>query len=151
MLHKLERATNRKSCDRDAGGCGRKSTLQVFLQGAQPRCFALQLVWESGQESGLDIRETLDIIQEVRSARHSQVPRMLLETYLQPSPVTMVDVLLCVFCSIACMPCHWFMIERFLSCRGVLADSISHLSAKPDRLALRILLGSADHHPVSRV
>ena len=86
MLHKLERATNRKSCDRDAGGCGRKSTLQVFLQGPQPRCFALQLVWESGQESGLDIRETLDIIQEVHSARHSQVPRMLLEVYLQPSP-----------------------------------------------------------------
>ena len=71
MLHKLERATNRKSCNRDAGGCGRKSTLQVFLQGAQPRCFALQLVWESGQESGLDIRETLDIIQEVRCARYS--------------------------------------------------------------------------------
>ena len=69
VLHKLERATNRKSCDRDAGGCGRKSTLQVFLQGPQPRCFALQLVWESGQESGLDIRETLDIVQEVRGAR----------------------------------------------------------------------------------
>ena len=58
-----------KSCDRDAGGCGRKGTPQVFLQGAQPRCFALQLVWESGQESGLDIRETLDIVQEVRGAR----------------------------------------------------------------------------------
>ena len=69
VLHKLERATNRKSCDRDAGGCGRKSTLQVFLQGPQPRCFALQLVWESGQESGLDIRETLDIIQEVRGCQ----------------------------------------------------------------------------------
>ena len=39
------------------------------------------------------------------------------------------------------------MIEILLSCRGVLADSIFHLSAKPDRLALRILLGSADHHP----
>ena len=72
VLHKLERATNRKSCDRDAGGCGRKSTLQVFLQGPQPRCFALQLVWESGQESGLDIRETLDIVQEVRRARCSK-------------------------------------------------------------------------------
>lgn len=65
MLRELEKQTTLKSCDLDMGGCGRMHPMQLLLQGAQPRCFALQLVWETGQESAQDIRDTLDIVREV--------------------------------------------------------------------------------------
>lgn len=67
VIRKLERHTTIKSCNRDEGGCGRTGPMQQFVEGCQPRAFALQLVWESLQEAGQDIRHTIDLIYEVRS------------------------------------------------------------------------------------
>ena len=67
VLRELEKQTSIKSCSADEGGCGRRQPMQQFLEGTPPAAFALQLVWESGQESGQDIRDTLDIIREVRA------------------------------------------------------------------------------------
>lgn len=67
VLRELEKQTSIKSCSTDEGGCGRRQPMQQFLEGTPPAAFALQLVWESGQESGQDIRDTLDIIREVRA------------------------------------------------------------------------------------
>ena len=65
MIRELERRTTIKSCSTDEGGCGRRGPMQQSLEGRQPRAFALQLVWESLQEAGQDIRDTLELIQEV--------------------------------------------------------------------------------------
>ena len=66
VIRELEKRTSIKSCNTDEGGCGRRGPMQQFLEGQQPRAFALQLVWESLQEAGQDIRDTLELIQEVR-------------------------------------------------------------------------------------
>ena len=65
VIRELEKRTSIKSCNTDEGGCGRRGPMQQFLEGQQPRAFALQLVWESLQEAGQDIRDTLELIQEV--------------------------------------------------------------------------------------
>jgi hypothetical protein len=64
VLHELEQQTQ-KSCDRDAGGCGREQHVQSFLEGAPPRAFILQLAWESHNQSSDDIGATMAIIQQV--------------------------------------------------------------------------------------
>ncbi len=65
VIREMEKRTSIKSCNTDEGGCGRRGPMQQFLEGQQPRAFALQLVWESLQEAGQDIRDTLELIQEV--------------------------------------------------------------------------------------
>lgn len=65
VIRELEKRTTIKSCSTDEGGCGRRGPMQQSLEGQQPRAFALQLVWESLQEAGQDIRDTLELIQEV--------------------------------------------------------------------------------------
>jgi hypothetical protein len=54
-----------KSCDADAGGCGRQLPVRVALPAAPPRCFVLQLAWASAEERGADIGATLAALQEV--------------------------------------------------------------------------------------
>jgi hypothetical protein len=61
-------AQDMKSCNTDVGGCGRPSSLQQFLEETAPRVFTMQLAWESQQESGQAICETLAAIQEVSTA-----------------------------------------------------------------------------------
>ena len=61
VIRELEKRTTIKSCSTDEGGCGRRGPMQQFLEGRQPRAFALQLVWESLQETGQDIRDTLEL------------------------------------------------------------------------------------------
>ena len=65
VIRELEKRTSIKSCSTDEGGCGRRGPMQQFLEGRQPAAFALQLVWESLQEAGQDIRDTLELVQEV--------------------------------------------------------------------------------------
>ena len=65
VIRELEKRTTIKSCSTDEGGCGRRGPMQQSLEGQQPHAFALQLVWESLQEAGQDIRDTLELIQEV--------------------------------------------------------------------------------------
>ena len=77
MIRELERRTTIKSCSTDEGGCGRRGPMQQSLEGRQPRAFALQLVWESLQEAGQDIRDTLELIQEVAAQPRPGPPRTL--------------------------------------------------------------------------
>ncbi len=54
-----------KTCDTDAGGCGRFCPVQSFVYVPAPWCFVVRLAWERVRESPDAIRGTLAAIQEV--------------------------------------------------------------------------------------
>jgi hypothetical protein len=57
-------AASAKSCDADAGGCGRLWPVQTTLVAAPP-CFALLVAWAVPNEDPADIGATLAALQEV--------------------------------------------------------------------------------------
>lgn len=58
-----------KTCDTDAGGCGRFCPVQSFVYVPAPWAFVVRLAWERQREPPDAIRGTLAAIQEVRPAR----------------------------------------------------------------------------------
>ena len=54
-----------KTCDTDAGGCGRYCPVQSFVYVPAPWCFVVRLAWERARESPEAIRGTLAAVQEV--------------------------------------------------------------------------------------
>lgn len=54
-----------KTCDTDAGGCGRFCAVQSFVYVPAPWCFVVRLAWERVRETPEAIRGTLAAIQEV--------------------------------------------------------------------------------------
>ncbi len=69
-----------KTCDTDAGGCGRFCAVQSFVYVPAPWCFVVRLAWERVRETPEAIRGTLAAIQEVRLAArfHSNVVLVIL-------------------------------------------------------------------------
>ncbi|KAK9809101.1 hypothetical protein WJX72_009369 [[Myrmecia] bisecta] len=62
ILRQIE-GNHQKTCDTDRGGCGNKLSVRHFLNSV-PLIFTLQLAWESQQEEGQDILDTLNGVEE---------------------------------------------------------------------------------------
>lgn len=74
VLHSVTLHGN-KTCDTDAGGCGRYCPVQSFVYVPAPWCFVVRLAWERQRESPEAIRGTLAAIQEVWSPTDAHVPQ----------------------------------------------------------------------------